>query len=59
MLLAILIIIIIIGVHAGALKIIVFVMALLGILQPQRMCYSEDERSEATMYPETTLSEVL
>ena len=58
MLLAILIIIII-GVHAGALKIILFVMALLGILQPQRMCYSEDERSEATMYPETTLSEVL
>ena len=58
MLLAILIIIII-GVHAGALKIILFVMALLGILQPQRMCYSEDERSESTMYPETTLSEVL
>ena len=58
MLLAILIIIII-GVHAGALKIILFVMALLGILQRQRMCYSEDERSEATMYPETTLSEVL
>ena len=58
MLLAILIIIII-GIHAGALKIILFVMALLGILQPQRMCYSEDERSEATMYPETTLSEVL
>ena len=58
MLLAILIIIII-GVHAGALKIILFVMALLGILQPQRMCYSENERSEATMYPETTLSEVL